>query len=199
MKFRALFRTSLSVFCFTVLASALHAHPGHDGGHDLTWDFTNGLGHPLAGWDHLLAMLAVGLWAAQLGGRARWAVPMTFLGTMALGAMLGFGNTGFSWFEQLIALSVLVLGLCVSFARRLTLGESMAIVASFSLIHGFAHGAEIPKTADAVTYAAGFLCATAALLSLGLALGLGAQKFPRSVLRTSGVLIAGIGSWMLIA
>jgi hypothetical protein len=84
-RFLALAAFALAAFALPVLA---HAHPGHDG-HELTWDFTSGASHPLLGWDHLIAMVAVGLWAAQLGGRSRWLLPVAFVGVMALGAAAG--------------------------------------------------------------------------------------------------------------
>ena len=129
---------------FLTLAAALavvpwaSAHPGHDGDHDFNWDFSGGLVHPLSGLDHLLAMIAVGLWAAQLGGRARWLVPAAFVGVMALGAALGHAGMNFSGMEQAIAASVLVLGLLVARSVRLPVAAGMALVGVFALFHGLA-------------------------------------------------------------
>ena len=143
-----------------VAAPLAQAHPGHEG-HDFTWDFSGGFAHPLSGWDHLLAMIAVGLWAAQLGGRARWLVPSAFVGVMALGAALGHAGLMFPGVEQGIAASVLVLGLLIATAVRLPVAAGMALVGLFAGFHGIAHGAEMPATAGGLSYGAGFILATA--------------------------------------
>ena len=144
----------------------LHAHPGHD-----TASFGAGLVHPLGGLDHILAMLAVGLWVAQLGGRARWMAPATFIGVMTLGGALGLAHVSLPFVEQGILLSVLVLGVLIAAAVRLPLVASAAIVGLFALCHGFAHGAEMPDTAAGFTYGAGFALATALLHGSGLLAG----------------------------
>lgn len=147
------------------------AHPGHEG-HDLTWDFSGGFAHPFTGWDHLLAMIAVGLWAAQLGGRARWLVPAAFLAAMTAGAAFGRAGFAFTGLEQSIAASVFVLGLLVATSARLPLAVAMTLTGLFAAFHGLAHGAEMPATSGALGYGIGFVAATAALHALGLGLGL---------------------------
>jgi urease accessory protein len=144
------------------------AHTGHgDAG-----DFAHGFTHPLGGLDHVLAMVAVGLFAAHLGGRALWLVPATFVAAMALGGALGMAGAGLPFVETVIALSVVVLGLAV--ARRIAVPTlaAMALVGFFAIFHGHAHGAEMPVDASGVAYAAGFMLATALLHGAGIALGL---------------------------
>jgi urease accessory protein len=195
-RFRRLF------FILAALApSVVFAHPGHDGGHGdgLTWDFVGGFGHPIGGLDHLLAMVSVGLWAAQLGGRARWAVPGAFLAALAAGAALGAGGMTFGWVEQGIAASVLVLGLLVVSAARLPLAAGMVIAAGFAVFHGLAHGAEMPASASGAAYGAGFLAATALLHAAGLGLGLLAERAPKWVRQAAGAGLVVAGGWMLAA
>ena len=161
----ALFATALALS-----PTLAHAHPGH-----AAVDFAGGFAHPLLGPDHLLAMLAVGLWAAQLGGRARWFVPAAFVSVMTLGAALGMTGAHLPLVEQGIIASVLVLGVLIAAAARLPLAASVALVGVFALFHGFAHGAEMPASANGL----GFVLATAALHAVGLALGATAGKFAR--------------------
>lgn len=176
------------------------AHPGHDGDHGgLTWDFAGGFGHPIGGLDHLLAMIAVGLWAAQLGGRARWAVPGAFMAALAAGAALGAGGVTIGWVEQAIAASVLVFGLLLVSAKRLPLAAGMGIAALFAFFHGVAHGAEMPATNSGLAYGLGFLAATALLHAAGVGLGLLAARAPKWVAQATGVAVALAGGWMLAA
>jgi urease accessory protein len=192
--FRPLPFVALSLL-FPALAQA---HPGHD----LTWDFSGGFAHPVTGLDHVLAMAAVGLWAAQLGGRARWLVPAAFVGTMIGGAALGhaFGRGGAEvpGIEQGIAASVLLLGLLISAAVRLPVAAGMALVGVFALFHGFAHGAEMPATAGGFAYGAGFVVATAALHVAGVGLGLLAGRFSTRAAKFAGWGIAAAGAVLLV-
>jgi urease accessory protein len=185
---------SVLVFALPVLANA---HPGHDG-HDLTWSFSTGLGHPLSGWDHLLAMLAVGIWAALLGGRVRWLVPAAFVVTMVAGA--AFAQSGFKLpgIEQGIAASLFILGLLIAFAVRLPVVISMGAVGLFALFHGWAHGAEMPVTSSGFSYGAGFVTATALLHLAGLGLGFLIQK-QTLVARFAGGTVAAAGVIAFIA
>lgn len=179
------------------LPAIASAHPGHDGDHGFGWDFSGGFAHPLAGWDHLLAMIAVGLWAAQLGGRARWLVPAAFVTMMTLGAVLGHDGLVIAGTEQAIATSVLVLGLLVVTAARLPVVAGAAITGVFALFHGLAHGAEIPATAAGFSYGLGLVFATAMLHALGLGLGqMTARKFV-VIPQTTGAAIALVGVAML--
>ena len=183
---------------FLIAASLLlvpalaQAHPGHSGA-----GFIPGFAHPLSGADHLLAMVAVGLWAAQLGGRALWAVPAAFVSVMMLGGALGMAHLPVPFAEQGILLSVLVLGVLIAAAARLPLTASIAIVGLFALCHGFAHGAEMPENAAGIAYGAGFVLTTAFLHACGIGAGLAIKSLAtRQWVRFAGVAIA-IGGVML--
>lgn len=151
-----------------------------------------GLAHPFSGLDHLLAMLAVGMWAAQQGGRALWALPLTFVGVMALGGALGVAGVALPGMEAGILLSVLALGLLVATGTRWTLQLACTTVGVFALFHGAAHGLEMPLTASPVGYGIGMLAATALLHTGGVLAGV---KLRVGVLRIAGaaVSIAGLG------
>ena len=138
-----------------------------------TAGFVHGLGHPLGGLDHLLAMVAVGVLAAVLGGRALWLVPLSFLGVMVIGFALGQAHVQLPYVELGIALSGLVIGLAAMLRRPLPLAAAMALVGIFAVFHGHAHGAEMPQNAQGFGYAAGFLAATALLHLAGIAATMG--------------------------
>lgn len=162
-------------------------------------DFATGLGHPVSGLDHVLAMVAVGLWAAQLGGRALWRVPLTFVLTMAAGGTLGFLGIQLPLVEFGIAGSVLILGVLVALASRLPLVASMALVGVFALFHGYAHGAEMAAEASALWYSLGFMLATAALHGAGIGIALAArQGMPARLVRVGGATIAASGMVLLL-
>ncbi len=146
-----------------MLPAAALAHPGHDHG----GGFAAGLSHPLLGPDHLLAMLAVGLWAGLSGGRALIVHPATFVAAMLAGGMIGVGGAELPVVEPAILASVIVLGALVALAFRAPMAVSVAGLALFGLAHGYAHGIEGPGGAE---YALGFVIATAALHGLGIAL-----------------------------
>jgi len=183
----------LVVSVFALLPTLAQAHPGHGSG------ISAGLAHPLTGLDHLLAMVAVGMWAFQLGGRARWAVPATFMGLMTAGSALGMLGITLPAVELVIFASVVMLGLLVACAAKLRLEACMAAVGFFALFHGLAHGAEIPATANGFTYTAGFVAATALLHGLGFALAAGMKRFAEAGwVRAAGGAIAFAGM-MLVA
>lgn len=198
MKFRASVhmkpaRTAFgrAVFAFVLLAASAGAaaHPFHP----LGTGFAAGFTHPFAGLDHLLAMVAVGLWAAQFGGRWLWAIPLAFVGAMLAGGALGFAGLTLPLLEPMIAASVLALGLLTMFRIRLH-AAGLALVAAFALFHGVAHGAELPVADAALPYAAGFTVATALLHALGLAAGLQLKN----AARWAGAPIALAGGWLLL-
>jgi urease accessory protein len=151
--------------------------------------FRDGFLHPLTGWDHLLAMIAVGLWAAQHRGRARWLIPLSFVGVMLLGGILGVAGVRVPGAELVIAISVLTLGALVATTTQFRPSLSMAVVGLFALFHGYSHGHEMPMAASALPFSVGFVLATALLHGLGLTAGLGFQEKPR-VLRWAGTAIA---------
>jgi urease accessory protein len=178
-----------------LLPALAQAHPGH-GPHD----FAAGVGHPLHGVDHLLAMIAVGLWAVQLGGRALWLVPLSFVSVMSLGGALGMSGLHLPMVEQGILASVFVLGLLLVLALRVPLAASMAITALFALFHGYAHGAEMPATASALPYALGFLLSTVLLHACGLAAGLVHRSSAQSAwLRAAGVAVLAGGVFIALS
>lgn len=138
----------------------------HTQGH-LVYDCAAGLAHPWQGWDHVLALLAVGLWAAQQGGAARLALPGVFLGGTALGAFAGAWAGSPAGLETLLALSVVVAGGLVAGAARPARWIGLALAGAFAVCHGLAHGLEAPASAAAGGYLAGLLIASAALLAAG--------------------------------
>lgn len=163
--------------------------------------FAHGFGHPLLGIDHVLAMLAVGLLAFAMGGRARWSVPAAFLGAMALAAVAGVYGLQLPLVELGIGLSIVVIGAAVALGRSLPVGLAVALAGGFALFHGHAHGAEIALGASGLAYGLGFMMATALLHSLGAGLGYMAARVAGSrgslVLRTGGAAIAIAGAALL--
>jgi urease accessory protein len=174
-----------------LLAPAAQAHTGN---HEIG-GFLYGLEHPVGGLDHVLAMLAVGLWAAQLGGAGLWSLPGAFLTAMMVGGMLGMTGINMPFMEQGILISNLVLGAVVLAAIRLPLTISMGIVGALAVFHGYAHGAELPTGASGLEYAAGFICSTALLHLVGLGLALLVQKFSQDrfvQFAGAGILVSGL-------
>ncbi len=140
----------------------------HTGSHVVT-GFAGGLAHPLTGLDHLLAMLAVGLWAAQQGGRALLGAPATFVAAMGLGAWLAGSGWVMPHIEAGVALSVLLLGLLIATRRQGPLYATLGLVGVFALFHGGAHGLEMPSHASPVLYSLGYLMTTLLLHAAGMA------------------------------
>lgn len=167
-----LMRLWLSVAALMLLPSFAYAHVGVGEVNG----FMHGLTHPTSGLDHVCAMLAVGLWAAQMDGRSVWAVPLTFVCVMALGGALSMLGIGLPFVKTGIVLSVLLLGILIAAAVRLPLWLSSGMVGLFALWHGHAHGTEMPEMASGIDYALGFLLATALLHAAGIAFGLGVQR-----------------------
>jgi urease accessory protein len=160
--------------------------------------FVSGFLHPLSGWDHILAMVAVGIWGAQLGLPAIWVLPVTFPLVMAFGGFLGLVGVPIPGVELGIAASAIVLGAMVASQARPSLPIAMAIVAAFAIFHGYAHGAELGPGASAVAYSAGFVVATGLLHGLGILIGL-VHKWSsgRRVLRLLGALVVGAGVFFM--
>ena len=186
---------SLAAVATVGFSTAALAHVG-DHSH---MGFTEGLLHPFTGLDHVLAMVAVGLWASQLGGRALWLLPLTFPAVMALGAALGLSGVTLPWVEVGIAGSVMVLGAVVALALRPALAISIPLIGAFALLHGYSHGIELPAGASALSYGAGFIAATLVLHAVGIATGLIAGRLPvRFAARTAGGAIAVLGVVLLV-
>jgi urease accessory protein len=158
-----------------------------------------GFAHPFEGLDHMLAMVAVGAWATQLGGRAIWAVPCAFVGAMILGGFAGMAGLAIPAVELGVTGSVLLLGVLIASGRSIPLPAAGAIVAIFAVLHGHTHGTEIPEMASAGAYAAGFVAATSLLHAAGVGFGwLLAQKLSATALRIAGVALAVVGTGMLL-
>jgi urease accessory protein len=160
----------------TLLPAAAWAHTGHGS----TVGFVQGFVHPVTGMDHVLAMIAVGLFAANLGGRALWAVPLSFVSVMALGGAMGFAGIDLPFVEAGIAISVVGLGLAVALRPQWPVAAAMALVGVFAIFHGHAHGAEMPVDASGLEYGSGFMLATALLHLVGIGLGIGFARFGRA-------------------
>lgn len=162
--------------------------------------FLHGLSHPITGIDHLIAMVAVGLWAAQLGGRALWIVPTAFVSVMLLGGMAGFTGMVMPFIEEGILVSILVLGVLIAGAFKFPVPFSMSLVGFFALFHGFAHGAEMPASMGAASYSLGFAFATALLHIVGLVCGMALRRMNLDMLsRYAGGAIALGGIYLAVA
>lgn len=169
------------------------AHPGHD----MAGAYA-GFMHPLAGWDHLLAMLAIGLWAGRLGGNARWQLPLAFMVVMLVGALAGMAGMALPGLETGMAASVLAVGLLV--ALRAVPGKAwqIGLTALFAWLHGLAHGVELAAY-DGAAVMLGMLAATGVLHVAGLLLASGHQQWARWAHRGFGGLLVLAGGYLLIA
>lgn len=158
----------------------------------------SGFRHPFTGWDHLLAMVSVGIWGAFLGRPLIYALPVIFPMMMVGGAILAMFSVPMPPVELGIAVSVLVLGLCVCLAIKAPVWAACAIVATFAVFHGYAHGAELPSAADPVGYSVGFVLATGLLHIFGISIGLlNARPKGIVVTRSVGAAVALAGGWYL--
>jgi urease accessory protein len=182
-------RLAAFVLCAAVAVAPAYAHSG-----SVTGGFSGGFAHPLFGPDHIVAMVAVGLWGAFLGAPAIWLLPITFPLVMAFGGVLGIIGVPIPGVEIGIAASAIVLGLMVALAARPPLWIAAALVGAFAIFHGHAHGTELPPAADAVAFSLGFVMATGMLHLCGIAFGLLA-RWPagRIAVRTAGAAIALAG------
>jgi urease accessory protein len=156
----------------------------HSGGFQVH-GFLSGVGHPLTGIDHLLAMMAAGAIAARTDGRAIVVVPSCFVAAMIAGALLGIAGVGLPSLESGIALSLVVFGAMMALARPLPLAVAALLIALFALFHGNAHGLEIPETASGIAYAVGFVVATSALHATGALAAMTLRRWPGAI-RTAG-------------
>lgn len=170
------------------LPACAHTSEGIAGG------FVSGFLHPILGFDHLVAMVAVGLWGAFLGMPAMWLLPVIFPVVMALGGAMGIAGLPLSGGEVLIAGSAIVLGGCVALAWRAPHWIAGILVGAFAIFHGHAHGAELPQSASPIAYAAGFVIATGALHLFGITFGM-LSRYPSGerAVRVCGAAIAVVG------
>jgi urease accessory protein len=189
-------RTGLAALAALVPAVA-SAHPGIDG----AMGFVHGFAHPISGIDHVLAMVAVGIFAANLGGRAFWAVPLAFMGFMLVGGSFGVAGVPLPFVEVGIALSIVVLGLAVAIRYEWPVAAAMALVGVFAVFHGHAHGTEMPVDASSAQYAIGFVTATGLLHLVGIGIGFGieraSERYSRRITQAGGAALACAGLLVL--
>ncbi len=187
-------RGKAAALVFVALAFAPQLAFAH-AGHGTAAGLLHGFNHPAGGLDHILAMVTVGVFAAFLGGRALWAVPLSFVAMMAAGGALGLSGAVVPFVEIGIALSVVALGALVALRATPTISVAMAMVGLFAVFHGFAHGAEMPADASGLAYASGFLAATSLLHAAGIALGITTKRLSGLSSRIGGGLVslAGVG------
>jgi len=183
-----------SAIVTTALATAAQAHTGQG----VIGGFSSGFLHPITGWDHVVAMVAVGLWGAFLGSPAIWILPVVFPLVMAFGGMLGVMGVPMPFVETGIAMSGIVLGLAVLFGVRAPIWIASVIVGIFAIFHGYAHGAELPEAANPFSYAMGFVLATGMLHLFGIAFGF-LTLVPKGqyLVRGAGAAIAAVGAGFL--
>ena len=191
-------RRTLLAAALVLVPSLALAHPGLPGH---SHDVASGFLHPLGGIDHILAMVAVGLLAAQLGGRALWLVPASFVAAMAAAGLAGMAGVTLPMTEAGIAASVVVMGGAIALRLSMPVAAAMALVGFFALFHGYAHGLEMPQTASGLLYGLGFIAATALLHGLGIGIGLALGRLDsavgRNLVRVAGSVAAMIGVLML--
>jgi len=186
---------SLLVALAVLVPTAAFAHPGHGPEIGLIAGFL----HPMSGIDHILCMVAVGVFAAVLGGRALWLVPLSFVGMMAVGFLLGANGVTLPFVELAIGLSSVVIGAVAAWGKPMPISAAIALVGAFAIFHGHAHGAEMPANAGGLQFALGFMTATALLHVAGIAGAVGVAKlagrYGRPLARIAGVAFAvgGIG------
>ena len=155
--------------------------------------FVAGFAHPMGGLDHVTAMIAIGLWAALKGGRAVLVWPATFVASMLAGGVLGMSHLNIPLVEPGILTSVVVFGLLVTMAAEIPLGAGAAIIAVFAMLHGHAHGTEIPENAKGIEYLAGFAAATVLLHAIGVAAAMFSGSRYRNLARAGGAACMAIG------
>jgi urease accessory protein len=183
-------RHTLLALALTAFAGIASAHEGNGA----VGGFAAGFMHPILGWDHVIAMLAVGLWGAFLGSSAIWVLPVVFPLVMAFGGALGVAGVPIPGVEVGIALSAIVLGAMVATATRPPLWVAAVIVGAFAIFHGHAHGTELPEAANPLAYSLGFVLATGLLHLGGIVFGL-VVRWPagKIAVRVSGAAIATAG------
>ena len=187
-------RRALAVWLFIPALALAHVGQGDIGG-----GFVAGVEHPIFGFDHVVAMVAVGIWGAILGPPAIWVLPVTFPLVMAFGGVLGSAGVPIPGIEIGIAVSALVLGCMVAFAVRPPLWIAAVLVGAFAIFHGYAHGAELPGSANAIAYAIGFVVATGSLHAFGILSGVANRwSVGKKLLRAGGAFIAACGVYFLV-
>lgn len=192
MKQRYLVIACVLVLMFWPLPAFAHTRGGEAIG------FVSGLEHPITGLDHVLAMIAVGLWGAQLGPPAVWLLPVTFPMVMAFGGMLGLMGVGLPGIEVCIALSAIFLGFMVLWEAQPKLWVAAVLVGFFAIFHGHAHGTELPEGANGMLYSIGFVIATGLLHAVGIGIGtIHCWSFGKVLLRAAGAVVMAGGGYFL--
>lgn len=188
-------RSSCLFFLLTLISGSAAAHVS--GG--LAGGFSSGLMHPVLGLDHVVAMVGVGLWGAFLGSPAIWILPVVFPLVMTVGGALGIIGVPLPAVETGIAMSAIVLGAMVAFAVRPPIWIAALIVGFFAIFHGYAHGAELPTSANPLAFSLGFVISTGLLHLTGIAFGL-LTRWPsgRRAVQTGGAVIALTGLGFLL-
>ena len=177
----------------TLVPAVASAHVGVGDTHG----FVHGFSHPMSGLDHNLAMVAVGLFAAHLGGRALWLVPLTFVSVMAFAGVLGLAGVWLPFVEVGIAMSVVVFGLAIAFQLNVPTLAAMGLVGFFAIFHGYAHAVEMPESASGLAYGVGFVFATGLLHAVGIGVALtisyAGQKYSHRIVQVGGGAMAVAG------
>jgi urease accessory protein len=189
-------RRQLALLCLLLLWS--HSASAHILEGDAAGGFISGFEHPISGLDHIVAMVSVGLWGAQLGAPAIWLLPVTFPMVMAFGGMLGLMGVPLPYTEIGIAVSAIGLGAVVAAEARPPLWVAAVMVGFFAIFHGHSHGTEIPPDENGVLYSVGFVIATGLLHLAGIGIGLIHRwHFGQMILRLGGAGVAAAGGWFL--
>ncbi len=183
----------VGIFLMSIACGAF-AHSGEESANG----FFAGVMHPLTGFDHLLAMVAVGIWGATLGRPLIWVLPVAFPMLMVFGGVLGITGVPLPFVELGIAISVIALGLAIAAAWRAPIALAVGIVSAFGVFHGYAHGAELPNAVSPAAYVSGFVLCTGALHLAGVAFG-EIKRLAKGalVLRITGASMAAAGGWIL--
>ena len=187
-------RFTIILFTFLIYAEAAQAHV-HKGE---AVSFFAGLKHPISGLDHVVAMIAVGLWGAQLGAPAIWVLPVAFPMVMAMGGMLGLLGVPLPGMEIGIAASAILLGAAVMMELRPPIALAAVLVGFFAIFHGYAHGSELPAGESGLLYSIGFVMATGCLHGIGISIGLVHRwNWGQRALRVAGAAIALAGIFFM--
>ncbi|MEK9727245.1 MAG: HupE/UreJ family protein [Candidatus Margulisiibacteriota bacterium] len=183
-----------------LLSSLLFAHGGGVSANP-SFGFTEGFKHPIMGLDHLLAMLCVGMISARIGKNAIWQVPLCFVTVMAMGCVIGFYGTNLNWIELLISCSVIVFGVLFIFPNALSLKNTLLTVAVFAVVHGYAHGKEMPIFVLPEIYIMGFMVSTITIHVMGVVFGDKINQLPEahSLCKIIGYSLIISGTIILIA
>lgn len=192
-------KKTINKFLLFCLALAPFAVQSHEANSLPYGPFLSGITHPVLGFDHLLAMVSVGMISAQIGGKAIWGVPSTFVIVMFIGGLVGINIEGLTGYEIGIALSVLLLGSALAADKTIPSNFAMIAVGVFAIFHGYAHGEEIPTVAEPIPYVSGFMMGTIMLHITGLILAdiSTHYKSGKIILRVAGFGIALSGLYFL--